>query len=109
MPYNLYLNSMNIKKFRVENLHQHNSYEILFEDNKLILVSGNGSGKTTLVNLFYYFLSRQWNKLLDYDFDRIILWIGIEKLIFNKETFIKNSKLDRRIRKRLNKDRKSTR
>jgi len=95
---------MNIKKFRVENLHQHNSYEILFEDNKLILVSGNGSGKTTLVNLFYYFLSRQWNKLLDYDFDRIILWIGIEKLIFNKETFIKNSKLDRRISKRLNKE-----
>jgi len=91
---------MEIKKFRVENLHQHKTYEILFEDNKLILVAGNGSGKTTLVNLFYYFLSRQWNKLLEFNFEKITLWIDEEVLTFNKEIFQNLIIRDSRITKR---------
>lgn len=91
---------MEIKKFRVENLHQHKTYEILFENNKLILVAGNGSGKTTLVNIFYNFLSRQWNKLLEFNFEKITLWINDEILIFNKEIFqnstVRNSNLSKR-------------
>jgi len=48
-----------------------NNYEIIFKDNKLILVAENGYGKTTIVNMIYYFLSKQWPKLLKYNFHSI--------------------------------------
>jgi len=54
---------MKIENFKVHGLHGKSNYDIKFEDNSLILVAENGSGKTTLVNMFYYFLSRQWRKL----------------------------------------------
>ncbi|WP_276379076.1 AAA family ATPase [Flavobacterium sp. H4147] len=91
---------MEIKKFKVENLHQHKTYEILFQENKLILVAGNGSGKTTLVNIFYNFISRQWNKLLEFNFEKITLWIDDETLIFNKEIFQNSIIRDSHINKR---------
>lgn len=91
---------MKIKSFNVIGLHGQFNYEIKFDDNKLILVAENGSGKTTLVNLFYYFLSRQWSKLNEYEFDRVILIANNKEFKFEKknyrEIYLRDSKLNKR-------------
>ncbi|WP_444666811.1 AAA family ATPase [Flavobacterium columnare] len=78
---------MNIKIFRIEGLHNSKDYELRFRENKLILVSDNGAGKTTIVNIFYYFLSKQWNKLLEYNFRKISCIINNEPIEFTKDFF----------------------
>ncbi|QQV01339.1 MULTISPECIES: AAA family ATPase [Chryseobacterium] len=78
---------MNITNFTIEGLHNTKDYELKFFDNKLILVSDNGAGKTTIVNIFYFFLSKQWNKLLEYNFRRIICRINDERIEFTKDFF----------------------
>jgi len=67
-----YINKMmNIELIRIKNLFGEKNYEIRFEQNRLILVAENGSGKTTIVNIIYFFISRQWTKLLKYEFELI--------------------------------------
>lgn len=78
---------MNIRSFTIEGLHNSKDYELKFLENKLILVSDNGAGKTTIVNIFYYFLSKQWNKLLEYNFRKIKCIINDEKIEFTKDFF----------------------
>lgn len=78
---------MDIEIFRIEGLHNSKNYELKFDSNRLILVSDNGSGKTTIVNIFYYFLSKQWNKLLEYNFKRIYCKINNEEIEFTKRFF----------------------
>ena len=78
---------MNIRSFTIEGLHNSKDYELKFSENKLILVSDNGAGKTTIVNIFYYFLSKQWNKLLEYNFRKIKCIINDEKIEFTKDFF----------------------
>lgn len=91
---------MNIEVFEVIGLHGKYNYRILFEENSLILVAENGSGKTTIVNMFYYFLSRQWSKLNDYHFEKIIITIASKAYTFEKinynELFLRDSKLPKR-------------
>lgn len=78
---------MNITNFTIEGLHNSKDYELRFIENRLILVSDNGAGKTTIVNIFYYFLSKQWNKLLEYNFRKIKCIINDEKIEFTKDFF----------------------
>lgn len=78
---------MNITNFIIEGLHNSKDYELKFSENKLILVSDNGAGKTTIVNIFYYFLSKQWNKLLEYNFRKIKCIINDENIEFTKDFF----------------------
>lgn len=78
---------MNIKNFIIEGLHNSKDYELRFRENRLILVSDNGAGKTTIVNIFYYFLSKQWNKLLEYNFRKITCIINDEQIEFTKDFF----------------------
>ncbi|HBF89289.1 MAG TPA: hypothetical protein DDX39_11670 [Bacteroidales bacterium] len=65
---------MKIEQIKIEGLFGELNYDIRIDDNKLILVAENGSGKTTIVNIIYYFLSRQWTKLLRYRFEKITAW-----------------------------------
>lgn len=92
---------MNIESFTVKKLHGKYDYKILFENNNLILVAENGSGKTTLVNIFYYFLSRQWSKLNDFNFESISIKINNENLPFDKKQIkdiaLRESKIARRL------------
>ncbi|MDJ1495156.1 AAA family ATPase [Cytophagaceae bacterium DM2B3-1] len=91
---------MKIESFKVYGLHGRSNYNIQFEDNSLILVAENGSGKTTLVNMLYYFLSRQWRKLNEYEFDKIILKIDSKEYSFEKKNIrsvlLRKSRLDKR-------------
>lgn len=78
---------MNIRSFTIEGLHNSKDYELKFSENKLILVSDNGAGKTTIVNIFYYFLSKQWNKLLEYNFRKVKCILNDEEIEFTKDFF----------------------
>lgn len=62
---------MTITEFKIKKLWGVNSYNIKIKNNKLILVAENGEGKTIILRLIYYFLSKQWDKLSEYDFDSI--------------------------------------
>lgn len=63
--------SMKLSGFRVEALHGKRTINLDFKDNCLVLVGENGSGKSTIVNLLYYFLSCQWRRMRDYNFNSV--------------------------------------
>lgn len=91
---------MKLQSFTVYNLHGVSNYKIDFINNSLILVAENGSGKTTLVNIFYYFLSRQWRKLNDFKFEKIEIVINNEKFTYQakwKEIVLRESRLSKRL------------
>jgi ABC-type lipoprotein export system ATPase subunit len=75
---------MRINCIVIKGLFGDRDYNIRLLDNRLILVSENGSGKTTIVNIIYYFLSNQWNKLVKYDFRSIEINIGHENIKLSK-------------------------
>jgi predicted ATP-binding protein involved in virulence len=77
--------AINLTSFAVEELHGRRSINIPIRDNKLILVGENGSGKTTVINLIYYFLSRQWEKLSSYNFKSVSATINDEKLTVSRD------------------------
>lgn len=95
---------MQIESFKVIGLHGKSDYDIKFSDNSLIMVAENGSGKTTLVNMFYYFLSRQWRKLNDYQFEKIVVLIDGNEYTFDqrnyKQVLLRESKISRRFPQR---------
>lgn len=79
---------MNIEEIHIEGLFGEHDYHIPIEDNKLILVAENGSGKTTIVNIIYYLLTRQWNKLLRYNFTSLAV------IVDHKEFKISRDEMD---------------
>ncbi len=92
---------MKIEQIKIERLFGELNYDIRIVDNKLILVAENGSGKTTIVNIIYYFLSRQWTKLLRYRFEKISAKINGQQYVLNrKEIDILSSDKFKRILKR---------
>jgi predicted ATPase len=60
-----------LTQFRVEKLHGRRTFNIPIIHNRLVLVGENGTGKSTVANLIYYFLTRQWQRLKDYQFSAI--------------------------------------
>jgi len=62
-----------IKKFTIEGLFGSKNIGLDIEGDCLILVGPNGIGKSTVINIFYFFVSRQWSRLLDYKFDSITI------------------------------------
>lgn len=76
---------MNLSRFRVEALHGKRTINLEFKDNRLVLVGENGSGKSTIVNLLYYFLSRQWRRILEYDFKSISAVINNTTIEISRE------------------------
>ncbi len=70
----------NLRQIAISGLHGRLDIKIPVVDNRLVLVGVNGLGKTTVVNLLYYFLSRQWHRLLEVVFDEIVITLGRRKL-----------------------------
>ena len=68
--------SAKITEFKIKRLHGYQNITIPIKDNTIILVGENGLGKTTVVNLLYYFLTRSWERMLDYEFTEISIKIS---------------------------------
>ncbi|EEZ39545.1 TPA: AAA family ATPase [Photobacterium damselae] len=60
-----------IEYVRIEKLYGHKSFDVKFDDNQLIIVGENGLGKSTIINILFYTLTSQWQKLLKYQFKSI--------------------------------------
>lgn len=83
--------NINIQEIKIVDLHGSINIDIPFHENKLILVAENGAGKTTIVNIIFFFLSRQWSKLNEYNFKSITATINDEKFIYLKKSSRKHS------------------
>ncbi|QEI40448.1 hypothetical protein BMF77_01016 [Dolichospermum sp. UHCC 0315A] len=75
------MNTSNIKSFSVYGLFGTDEVHIPFDENIKILVGENGIGKTQVLNLFYYILTRNFFKLGEFKFDRLVLSFNDRKSI----------------------------
>jgi predicted ATP-dependent endonuclease of OLD family len=74
-----------ITKFELKKLHGYQNISIPIKDNKIVLIGVNGIGKTTVVNLLYFFLTRQWKKILEYTFSQIGVTLNGKQLSINRQ------------------------
>jgi AAA domain, putative AbiEii toxin, Type IV TA system len=65
------------------------------DSDALILVGPNGIGKSSVTNIFYFFISRQWSRLAEYDFSEVALWFGDEEIRAARADITGLSQLDR--------------
>lgn len=79
-----------INKLEIIGLHGNRNLTIPIENNQLILVGENGTGKSTVAYIFYYILTKQWERLADYSFKEFSLYINDEKITIFPDD-IKNS------------------
>jgi recombinational DNA repair ATPase RecF len=77
-----------LSRFRIEALHNTYTIDVPIEDNKLILIGENGTGESTLINFIYFFLTNQWQRMLSYDFKRVLAVIDGEEISFTKSELL---------------------
>jgi predicted ATPase len=68
--------SLEFKCFAINKLFGFYNYSLTFIDNKLVIVGENGTNKTTILNLFFYVITQQWHKLLEYEFESLELTLN---------------------------------
>jgi predicted ATP-binding protein involved in virulence len=78
-----------IKSFTINGLFGTTNLTIPFDDKVKILIGENGLGKTQVLNMLYFVLTKQWEKLKGLSFDNIVLET-IEERIFIKKDYIKD-------------------
>lgn len=76
--------TISLTRFRVDQLHGFKNFDIPIRNNRLVLVGENGSGKTTVINLLYLFLSRQWERLANYQFGAIQVQLNEQEFVLTK-------------------------
>lgn len=74
-----------IKRFSVVGLFGTNDVHIFFDKNKKILIGENGLGKTQILNLLYYTLTRNFLRLNDFNFFKLIIEFQNGSIEINKE------------------------
>lgn len=57
--------------FKITKLFGTRDISLELVNSALILVGPNGAGKSTVINIFYFFITRQWDRLLEYDFQAV--------------------------------------
>lgn len=77
--------SLQLTRFAVYGLHGKFDIDIPIYDNRLILVGVNGLGKTTVVNLIYFLLTTQWERLLETEFGSILIRINGQTLEITRQ------------------------
>lgn len=75
----------NIKSFSVYGLFETNDVHIPFNENIKILIGENGLGKTQVLNLFYYTLTRNFFRLGEFNFKKLVLTFAHKEIIILKE------------------------
>ncbi|WP_395053643.1 AAA family ATPase [Flavobacterium sp.] len=74
-----------IKSFRVEGLFGTNDINIIFDENKKILIGENGLGKTQILNLLYYTLTRNFLRLNDFNFEKLVIVFENDEIEIKKD------------------------
>lgn len=77
-----------LSRFRIESLHHLRNIDVVINENKLVLVGENGTGKSTVANLITFFLTRQWSKMLNYEFNKITADLGGQKIEISRDTIV---------------------
>ncbi|GGK49412.1 AAA family ATPase [Salinarimonas ramus] len=89
--------------FRAEKILGDKNYEMNFTGDTSIIVGPNGSGKSTFLNVFYLFITRQWSRLAEYNFQQVSLTTNSGKIelhkgdLFNVDAYAKMSPRLKRI------------
>lgn len=65
-----------LERFTISGLYGHKNFDVVIQDNTLILVGENGSGKTTFLRILFHFLSGRWLALTQFRFDTITATIN---------------------------------
>ncbi len=63
-------------RFEIIGLFGDRDVSLPIENDALILVGPNGIGKSSVTNIFYFFVSRQWERLAEYEFSEVAIWFG---------------------------------
>jgi predicted ATP-dependent endonuclease of OLD family len=82
------MRSNSIKSFSVYGLFGTNDVHIKFNENIKILIGENGLGKTQVLNLFYYTLTRNFFRLNEFNFEKLVLSFSQDKEIEITKTSI---------------------
>jgi predicted ATP-binding protein involved in virulence len=75
--------------FSIEGLHNRYTIKIPIRDNCLILVGDNGLYKSTVANFIFSFLTKQWDRILHYEFKSVSAVIDSKTFKFSKEELAK--------------------
>lgn len=77
------------KEIEICGLFGETDVKIPIKDNRMVVVGYNGIGKSTILNIFYFFISQQWYKLVEFDFSSVSLKLKNK----NKKLKISHSEL----------------
>jgi len=90
-----------ITEFAIQGLYGYRDITIPIRDNQVVLVGVNGLGKTTIINLLYFFLSRQWKRIFEYEFSEISLTIEGKQITLSQQDIKSAPFLDQSLSKKL--------
>jgi predicted ATPase len=90
-----------LTRFRIEGLHNIYTFDIPIVENKLVLVGENGTGKSTVANFIYFFLTRQWSRMLDYQFRSVLAVIDGKEFQVSRDEIDDYTTIDSRLTRRL--------
>jgi len=85
-------------RFEVKGLFGSRNVDLPINSNAMILVGPNGIGKSCVTNIFYFFISRQWARLVQYDFTEVAIWFGDEEIRAAREDISGLSQMDKVLR-----------
>ncbi len=76
------------KGFRAENILGNATYHLHIDSDATIVVGPNGTGKSTFLNLFYLFLTRQWTRLMEFNFSHLTLELEKGEISLSKTNLL---------------------
>lgn len=85
-----------LSRFCIEGLHGSTTVDVRINDDKLVIVGENGTGKSTVLKLIHFFLTKQWDHMLDFDFNTIYITLGKQNIVIGREELSSTSKITKK-------------
>jgi ABC-type lipoprotein export system ATPase subunit len=84
---------MDLTGFSIAGLHDRFNVDAQIRGGCLILVGPNGTGKSTVINILYFALTRQWARLLEWRFERVVLKFGAQIITIERKKLAESNEL----------------